>query len=333
MTLNRRSFLFRVPAVPLAAALLGGCVEMPQAPLRIGINAWVGYDPLVLARDQGGVDAQVLRIIDMFSNTDSLRALRNGLLDGAALTLDEALRLADGGLPVVIIAMINQSEGADAVLARPDVLQASDLRGRVIGLEKTALGAVVLEQLLQEGSLRPNEVSTLHVEAAQHADMLRAGRVDAVITFEPMASQLEQAGMRRIFDSRQMPGEIIDVLVVRSGIAPQRLLPLLQAWERGRQALEHDPAAAAALLAIGTDLSETDYLQTLKGLKLLPLDISLQELRQNERGRSPLAAQGRLMERTLQRLQLLSRPVDWKTLIDDRALRLWQAGAATKGQP
>ena len=39
------------------------------------------------------------------------------------------------------------------------------------------------------------------------------------------------------------------------------------------------------------------------------------------------------MERTLQRLQLLSRPVDWKMLIDDRALRLWQAGAATKGQP
>ena len=178
MTLNRRSFLFRVPAAPLAAALLGGCVEMPLAPLRIGINAWVGYDPLVLARDQGGVDAQVLRIIDTFSNTDSLRALSNGLLDGAALTLDEALRLADGGLPVVIIAMINQSEGADAVLARPDVLQASDLRGRVIGLEKTALGAVVLEQLLQEGSLRPNEVSTLHVEAAQHADMMRAGRVD-----------------------------------------------------------------------------------------------------------------------------------------------------------
>ena len=35
----------------------------------------------------------------------------------------------------------------------------------------------------------------------------------------------------------------------------------------------------------------------------------------------------------LQRLQLLSRPVDWKTLIDDRALRLWQAGATTKGQP
>ena len=86
-------------------------------------------------------------------------------------------------------------------------------------------------------------------------------------------------------------------------------------------------------LAIGTDLSETDYLQTLKGLKLLPLDISLQELRQDEHGHSPLAAHGRLMERTLQRLQLLSRPVDWKTLIDDRALRLWQAGAATKGQP
>jgi NitT/TauT family transport system substrate-binding protein len=139
--------------------------------------------------------------------------------------------------------------------------------------------------------------------------------------------------MRRIFDSRQMPGEIIDVLVVRRGIAPQRLLPLLQAWERGRQALEHDPAAAAALLAVGTDLSEKDYLQTLKGLKLLPLDTSLRELRQDERGHSLLAAHGRLMERTLQRLQLLSRPVDWKTLIDDRALRLWQTGAATKDQP
>lgn len=190
------------------------------------------------------------------SPTPTARALRNGLLDGAALTPDEALRLADGGLPVVIIAMINQSEGADAVLARPDVLQASDLRGRVIGLEKTALGAVVSSSL-QEGSLRPNEVSTLHVEVAQHADMMgrRRGhhlRADG----QPARAGRHAPHLRQPADA----GEIIDVLVVRRGIAPQRLLPLLQAWERGRQALEHDPAAAAALLAVGTDLSETDYI-------------------------------------------------------------------------
>ncbi|MDQ5896450.1 MAG: hypothetical protein RLZZ592_2066 [Pseudomonadota bacterium] len=327
MSLNRRCFLSRASALSMPAVLQVGCVEVPAAPLRIGINAWVGYDPLVLARDQGRIEADRLRIIDMFSNTDSLRALRNGLLDGAALTLDEALELADQGLPVAIVAAIDVSDGGNAVLARPDVEHARHLRGRRIGLERSSLGELMLDQLLQEGSLRPDEVELRAAEAAHHAELLRSSRIDAVITFEPMASQLQQAGFRRIFDSRQMPGEIIDVLVVRRDTAPERVLPLLQAWEQGRQVFSREPATAAGWLAASADLAEKDYLQTLQGLRLLSLHDSWALLARDARGHRPLVAQGRLMERTLIRLKRLSRPVDWGQLIDDRALGLWQARA------
>jgi len=50
----------------------------------------------------------------------------------------------------------------------------------------------------------------VHEQAAAFA----AGEVDAVITFASEGPALESEGARRIFDSRQLPGEIVDVLVV-----------------------------------------------------------------------------------------------------------------------
>lgn len=324
---NRRSFLFRGMT---SLAVLSGCAEPPAAPLRVGINAWVGYDPLVLARERGWTDATRLRVVDMFSNSESLRALRNGLLDAAALTLDEVLRETDAGLPLTILSVLSVSAGADAVLARPEVRQAVDLRGRRIGFERSALGALMLDQLLQEGSLRPEEVQVLAVEGAQHVDMLRTGRVDAVVTFEPMVSQLRNLGFRTIFDSRQMPGEIIDVLACRRGVRPEQAMPLLQAWARGLAALQSNPAAAASLLAASAELSEQDYLQTLKGLRFMSLDESATELARDEHGHVALATQAAAMLRTLRRLSLVRQDPDWPRLVDDRALQrlLRPAGAA-----
>ena len=39
------------------ALLLRGCGDAPRAPLAVGMGAWVGYDPMVLARDRDLIDA------------------------------------------------------------------------------------------------------------------------------------------------------------------------------------------------------------------------------------------------------------------------------------
>ena len=44
----------------------------------------------------------------------------------------------------------------------------------------------------------------------------RAGHIDAAITYEPMATLLQREGAVRLFDSRQVPDTIFDVLAVRT---------------------------------------------------------------------------------------------------------------------
>ncbi len=293
----------------MLALLLSACGAPPEPPTRLVVNPWVGYDPFVLAREHGLLDARQVKVVELMSNSESLRALRNGLTEAAALTLDEALRLADEGVPLRIVALLSDSHGADAVLARAQIQTPAQLKGKRIALEESALGALVLDRLLAAGGLAPTDVATVHAEAAAHPAILASGKVDAVITFEPMKSQLLQQGFQVIFDSRQMPGEIVDVLVARPDLPAPRREALRAAWEAGRLAMLADPEAAATLLAPGVDLTPAQYLATLGGLRFLtPADNAVRlDAAVLERDASALA-------RHLQARGLLRRPPDWRSL-------------------
>ena len=310
--------------------LLAGCAEAPQPPLRVGVNPWVGYDPLVLAGERRLFDPTRVRVVELSSNTESKRALRNGLLDGAALTLDEVLRLADAGLELKIIAVLDVSHGADAVLAREGIRAPADLEGQTIALEQTALGTLVLDRLLRAGNLSRDDVRLIHVEAAQHGSVLTSGRADAVITFEPMKSWLAARGFNVIFDSRAMSGEIVDVLVARADVLEPRLpewVELLAGWERARRALLADESAADSL-APGVELTPEEYRATLGGLTLTDLKEGVRLLS----GPSPeLTRVGSGVAETLRQLGLIDRAPDWGALLDARPVM--QASANMEAEP
>lgn len=83
--LTRRRWL----AQPLGwAALLSwpfaaGC-SAPTPPLRVGSLVFPGYELVFLARESGWLDPALVRLIEMRSNTDALRALASGQLEAAA---------------------------------------------------------------------------------------------------------------------------------------------------------------------------------------------------------------------------------------------------------
>lgn len=294
----------------LLLLFLVACGAPPQPPTRVTVNPWVGYDPLVLARERGLLDPDQIKVVELMSNSESLRAMRNGLTEAAALTLDEALRLADEGVPIRIAAILDVSHGADAVLASPDIMTPAQLKGRRIALEETALGALVLDRLLAAGGLTDRDVETQHSEAAMHEAVLKGGRTDAVITFEPMKSRLVAQGYRVVFDSRRMPGEIVDVLVVRTDLPAARTQALLAAWDAGRRALLADPLAAAAILAPGVGLSPKAYLATLDGLQLMSPADSAARL-----APAAMARDAGSLAAKLQALGLIRSAPDWSRLL------------------
>ena len=256
------------------ASLVGLGVSACQPPLpvlRVGAIPFAGYGFLFLAHDLGLLAPHRVQMKELRSSTDVLRALASGRLEAAALTLDEVLTGLQGGIPLTVVAVLDQSAGADVVMARPPIQRAADLRGRRIGVESSAVGAFMMAALLDAAALRAQDVQLVQVALPDSATAYRQGRADAVVTAEPWASQLEAEGAQRVFDSRAIPGRIVDVLAVRTELLATQAAQVRVLVDSHFDALaryQKDRAPLAPLLAPVLQLPADQVDQAFRGLDL-----------------------------------------------------------------
>ena len=264
------------PRVPLLVSVLGlllglaACSEPPVAPMRIGTNVWPGYEPLYLARELGYLGNEI-HLVEHMSASQSIRDFRNGVLDAAALTLDETLLLAQHNNDMRIALVMDVSNGADAIIAHPPIAAIEDLKGKRVGVENAALGAFLLSRALDLADLTISDIQIVSRRVHEHQEAYIKKQVDAVVTFEPTRTQLLQAGGRVIFDSSQIPNEIVDVLVVRTtywDAHPERIERLLGNWFRALAYMAGEPEAAAVILAKRLKVPAGEIANIYTGLRL-----------------------------------------------------------------
>ena len=268
---DKRSLPAALFAIFLMTTLLlaTSCTPEPQPVLRIGTNVRPGYEPLYLARELGyfGGDSTI-KLVEYTSSSETQRAFQNNMIDGAALTLDETLQLLALGADLDVVLVMDVSHGADVILARPGTDNFKQLRNRRVGYEATALGAYMLARALQ------HEIDHLDgilfaLESAKHESALTSGRVDAVITFEPTRTRLLRAGTRQVFDSSQIPGEIVDVLVVRGTFAenhPALVEQVRESWFQALGYMKQSALPAAAIMAEREKIGTEEFLLALEGI-------------------------------------------------------------------
>lgn len=254
----------------LSGAALTGC-QASAPPLRVALNAWIGYALLFLARELGHLRESTARLVEFPSNTASLLAMANHGVSVAALTLDELLLARDGGLNLKAVLVFDESHGADVVMVHPSIHRVTALKGKRIGVESTAVGALMLSRLLEAAGLAATDLVKVTLTADQHVQAYAAGEVDAVITFEPMASQLRAAGARPLLDSSHFPGLIVDVLAIGAEVGAQgesHLRDLIRAYFLALSHLKTQPDDAARRLAPYQQLGTADVLEAFRGIHL-----------------------------------------------------------------
>ncbi len=253
-----------IPVLMLALALIvSGCQN--EHPLKVGSNQWPGYEPVFLARELGLLSEDDSKLVELPSSTEVMQYLRNGSLDGGLLTLDEVLTLRAEGIPLQVVLLLDLSDGADSVLAQPHITSLSDLRGRKVGVEVSAVGALMLQALLERAGLQREDVQLVNLTADEHAQAFLQKQVDVLVTFEPTRSQLLKAGARELFNSHEIPGKIIDVLAVRKNALPhhgEQVKKLIQSYFSARAYMDAYPDKAFRLIAPRLG-GPADNLQTL----------------------------------------------------------------------
>jgi NitT/TauT family transport system substrate-binding protein len=268
------------------AALLGlllapitlSCAREPAAPLRIGLPPWPAYELLYLAQEKGFFVAEGanVRLIELPTPHDARRAYERGQLDGILGTPVEFLLLRDRpDLSPRACFVLDYSNGGDVILAR-DAAGVAGLRGRRVGIEPGSPGVLLLARALETARLGLTDVLRVPIDPHRMPAALASGAVDAVVSYPPFSTPIEQAGARRIFSSADVPGEIVDLLILEEGALRARIADaagLVRAIERAVRWTAEHPDEAHALMARREGVAPADLAHALAyEIELVPLE-------------------------------------------------------------
>ena len=315
----RKNFI-SMAAVVLLQFVLVTCVKKTPPSLRVGTNIWPGFESLYLARSLGYYKNTSVRLVDYPSSSEVIRAYRNGDLEAVAITIDETFLLAETQPNIRIVLVTDVSNGADVILAKPEIQSLKDLKGRRVGVESTALGAFVITRALGQVGLSPKDIEIVSLGVSEQERAFKQGIVDAVVTFEPVRSNLLAVGAKLLFDSTQIPGEIVDVLAVRKELltSQSNLKALISGWFRAIDYLQQNPQDAARRIAPRTGVTPGQFLKSLEGLRIPDIQENQKLLAKTD---SSLLKGARQLSKMMMKSKLLHAAVDPASLLDDRLVK------------
>jgi len=215
--------------------------------LHIGMDNWVGYFPLCSPRMRSKL-RQVGYVLHCENDDADYRArfqrLDAGELQFALTTVDAfLLNAAPLGFPGTIVAVIDESKGGDALVARqqelPGVGQIQDQPGLRIAFTPSSPSEYLLKAIgahfdiprLRERRGRWRSETNGSSEALKQ---LLSGRVQAAVLWEPDVSRaLAEPGIAKLIGTADTDRLIVDVLVVNRDFSrdhPEAVSTLLDTY-------------------------------------------------------------------------------------------------------
>ena len=275
---NPISFLARVLVAAAAILGLANCTSY-EPPLRIALIRWPPFEFLHLAQEKGyfadeGVE---VRLIEFVAVNDTQRAFEHDKIDGGTFSLFQVLQNRDQLIRKMQVPLvIDFSDGADMLMARPEIADVRALRGRRVGVTLSPLDIFVLTRALEMNGMTRQDVTLVYVRTADMAEALKSGKVDAVTAYPPNSTEIASAGLARpIFSSSSIPGEIVDVLALDEAVIrerPEDVAGLIRAFYRAVRFAQEHPEEAWQIMAARERVTPEDFRETLQtGITLVPL--------------------------------------------------------------
>ena len=209
--------------------------------------------------DKYGIDVEIVQINDYIESINQYTA---GQFDGVSATNMDTLSIpSGGGVDTTALIVGDYSNGNDAVIIKGDGDMAS-LAGKPVNLVELSVSHYLLARGLDKIGL--SEADLDGVINTSDADMIAAfatDDVEAVVTWNPLVSSiLEDPNAKKLFDSSDIPGEIIDLMVVNTETLeanPDFGKAMVGAWYElmGLMAAGDEGVLTAMAEASGTDLA------------------------------------------------------------------------------
>ncbi|NQX94406.1 MAG: ABC transporter substrate-binding protein [Erythrobacter sp.] len=267
-----RGLLF-LAAIGFAFALVS-CSEAPdesaseRTTFNIGWSIYAGWMPWPYADQAGIVDKWeekygiTINFVQVNDYVESVNQYTAGQLDGVTVANMDALTIpAAGGKDTSAIIVGDYSNGNDGIL-----LKGSDsvgaLKGQQVNLVELSVSHYLLARALEGAGLAMTDVDTVNTADADIAGAFTSDDVTAAVAWNPQLATMKAAdGANLIFSSADIPGEIVDLLVVDTALIkanPKLGQALAGIWYETMAVMTSDSEEGQAARAAMAKLAGTD---------------------------------------------------------------------------
>lgn len=160
--------------------------------------------------------------LERLDYSSAIEAFAGKKVEACVMSNMESLEIpATSGIDTTLIYVNDSSNGNDMILAR-NGLELKDLSGKRTLLAQKSISLYLLERAMRMQDLEPQIPGLKVIDAPADglpARFLKDPAIDVVVTWKPMASQiLAGAKVKDLFNSSQIPGEIVHFLAVRTEV-------------------------------------------------------------------------------------------------------------------
>jgi NitT/TauT family transport system substrate-binding protein len=231
-------------AVPAASGRQPATEAKPAAPGKtylIAWSVWTGWMPFRLMQDKGFLAKRAseqgvsIELKEFKGYMDSVQAFAAQKVHGVTMTSMESLQPASNGVDSVAILVNDVSNGGDGVLVRGEAADVKSLKGKTVLLEEFSVSHYLLNRALGSAGMTEKDVKIKNIPGDDAGKaFLTDDKVQAVATWNPhLFKAVEARKGKVVFSSKDIPGEIIDFLVVNGDAlkeSPKLGTALVSAW-------------------------------------------------------------------------------------------------------
>lgn len=214
-------------AMMAGALLLSACSQEPSGPAKprtefsIGWSIYAGWMPWPYAQQAGivkkwadkyGIKINVVQVNDYVESVNQYTA---GKLDGVTVANMDALTIpAAGGKDTSAVIVGDYSNGNDGVVLK-GTNSLGAIRGKSVNLVELSVSHYLLARALESGGMALTDVKTVNTADADIVAAFSSPDVTAAVAWNPQLSVIKGLpNANLVFSSAQIPGEILDLLVV-----------------------------------------------------------------------------------------------------------------------
>lgn len=228
---------------------------LSRQPIKIGTYTWPGSYWIDVAFDKGwfaeaGLNVQRVDVdLRYFSAMDDVAS---GQLHAMGFSQYDLVRHAAAGHDLTGIIAIDYSEGAEALIAKPGIRQLQDLRGKKLALHRGTYLEYLLSVIAERNDVVLDEITLVDRSTEDAFQDFSAGRVDAILVWEPYVTEAKAIGGVQIFSTADFPGLTYSVFTLRSDFIkahPREVKALVDVWYRADRYVREHPQETCEIVA------------------------------------------------------------------------------------